>query len=71
MSQASVASPKVLETVGRHLGVPDRVLNVLVPEVVLQRPRVVAGVGELEAAGVAKHVWVDRELHLGTPRHAG
>jgi hypothetical protein len=27
--------PKVFEAVGRHFGVPDRVLNVLVPEVVL------------------------------------
>jgi len=30
------APPKVLEPVGRHVGVPDRVLDVLVPEVVLQ-----------------------------------
>src|SRR5262249_28786437 len=52
-SQASVASPKVLEPVGRHFGVSDRVLDVLVPEVVLQRPRVVAIVGELETAGVS------------------
>src|SRR5262245_46418647 len=29
-------APKILEAVGRHLGVPDRVLNVLVPEVLLQ-----------------------------------
>src|SRR5215468_2771693 len=57
--------PKVLETVGRHFGVSDGVLNVLVPEVVLQGPRVVAIVGELEPTGVAKHVWVDREWHLG------
>jgi hypothetical protein len=40
------------------------VLNVLVPEVMLQGPRVVAVVGQLEAAGVAKHVWVDREWHV-------
>ena len=33
--------------------VPDRVLNVLVPEVVLQGARVVAIVGQLESAGVA------------------
>jgi hypothetical protein len=32
------------------------VLNVLVPEVVLQGPRVVAIVGKLEPAGMAKHV---------------
>jgi hypothetical protein len=56
--------PKVLEAVGRHFGVPDRVLNVLVPEVVLQGPRVVAIVGELEPTSMAKHVRVDREWHV-------
>jgi hypothetical protein len=34
---------------------PHRVLNVPVPEIVLDRPRVVAVVGELVAAGVAQH----------------
>ena len=32
---------------------------------VLQGPRVVAIVGEFEPTGMAKHVWVDREWHLG------
>jgi len=41
------------------------VLNVLVPEVVLQGARVVAVIRELEPAGMAKHVRVDREWHLG------
>ena len=31
----------------------------------LQGPRVVAIIGELEPAGMAKHVRVDREWHLG------
>src|SRR5262249_39713489 len=57
--------PKVLEPVGRQFGVPDGVLNILMPEVVLQGPRVVAIVGELEPAGMAEHVGVDREWHLG------
>ena len=35
------------------------------PEVVLQGPRVVAIIGQLESAGVAKHVRVDGEWHLG------
>jgi hypothetical protein len=65
-SQASVASPKVFKAVRRHLGVPDRVLNVLVPEVVLQGPCVVPVVGEFEPTGMAKHVRVDRESHLGS-----
>ena len=61
----SSVAPKVLESVGRHFGVPDRVLDVLVPEVVLEGPRVVAVIRELEPTGMAKHVRVDREWHLG------
>jgi hypothetical protein len=57
--------PKVFEAVGRHLSVSHGVLNVLVPEVVLQGPRVVAIVSELEPTGMAKHVRVDREWHPG------
>jgi hypothetical protein len=57
--------PKVLEPVGRQFGVPDRVLDVLVSKVVLQGSRIVTIIGELEPTGVAKHVWVDREWHLG------
>jgi hypothetical protein len=41
------------------------VLDILVPEVVLEGPRVVTIVRELEPTGVSKHVWVDREWHLG------
>src|SRR5215510_6621454 len=59
----SSVSPKVLEPVRRHVGVPDRVLDVLVPEVVLQGPRVMAIVRELEPTGMAKLVRVDREWH--------
>src|SRR5262245_20803516 len=59
------APPKVLEPVGRHFGVAHRVLNVLVPEIVLQGPGVVAIIGELKTTGMAKHVRVDRERHLG------
>src|SRR5215475_1546588 len=60
----SSVPPKILEAVGRHFGVPERVLNVLVPEGVLQG-RVVTIIGQLEPAGMAKHVRVDREWHLG------
>jgi hypothetical protein len=41
------------------------VLDVLVAEVVLEGARVVAVIGELEPTGMAKHVRVDREWHLG------
>src|SRR5262249_6863420 len=64
-ASTTLIPPKVLEPVGRQFGVPDGVLNVLVPEVVLQGARVVTIVGEFEPAGMAKHVWVDREWHLG------
>jgi hypothetical protein len=64
-ASTTLIPPKILEPVGRHVGVSDRVLNVLVPEVMLQGPRVVAVVGQLEPTGMAKHVRVDREWHLG------
>jgi len=49
----SSVPPKLLESVGRHFGVSDGVLNVLVSKVALQGPGVVAIVGELEPTGVA------------------
>ena len=49
-----VNPPKVFEAVRRHFGVPDCVLNVFVPEVMLQRPRVVAIIGELKTTGMAQ-----------------
>src|SRR6516164_5660854 len=64
-ASTTLIPPKVLEAVGRHFGVPDRVLDVLVPEVMLQGPRVVAIVRELEPTGMAKHVRVDGEWQLG------
>jgi hypothetical protein len=40
------------------------VLDVLVPEIVLQSAGIVAVVGELEEASVTKHVRMDRKGHL-------
>jgi hypothetical protein len=40
-------------------------LDVLVAKVMLQRPGVVAIVGELIAAGVTQHVRMDAKWHLG------
>ena len=56
-SERSVA-PEIFEPVRRQLGVAHRVLDVLVAEVGLHRPRVCALVGELVAAGMAQHVRV-------------
>jgi hypothetical protein len=41
------------------------VLDILVPKPSLQRPRVVAGIGQGIAAAVPKHVRVNRQRHLG------
>ena len=64
----SSVPPKVFEPVGRHFGIPDRVLNVLVPEVLLQGPRVVAIICELEPAGTAEHVRVEHADTAVGPR---
>jgi hypothetical protein len=57
--------PQPLELNRRKLGVADRVPNVLVAEIGLDRPGIGAVVGQLEAAGVAQHVGVDLEAELG------
>jgi hypothetical protein len=59
-------SPEVLEPIRRQLGVAHRMLDVLVAEPSLQRPRVVTGVCQCIPAGVAQHVREDRKGHTGT-----
>jgi hypothetical protein len=54
----------------RQLGVPDRVLDVLVAEPCLQRPRIVPGIGQGVATGVPQHVREDGEGHAGAPAEA-
>jgi hypothetical protein len=56
-----------LEPLRRQRGIARRVLDIAVPKVGLDRPRIVAVVGELVAAGVAQHVGVrlDAEVGLG------
>src|SRR5262245_10371142 len=63
-------APEVFEPVRRQLGVPDRVLDVLVAEPCLQRPRIVPGIGQGVAAGVPQHVREDGEGHTGAPTEA-
>jgi hypothetical protein len=57
--------PEILEPVRRQFGVPDRVLNVLVAEIGLQRPRILAVVGQLVAARMPQHVRVSFEAEPG------
>jgi hypothetical protein len=47
------SAPEVFEAIGRHLGVADGVLDVLVAEVGLKGAGIVPLVGQGEAAGMA------------------
>src|SRR6202035_3207939 len=63
--------PKALEPICCKFGVPDGVLNVPVAEIVLEGAGVLPIVRQLEAAGVAQHVRVNREgqrARLADPR---
>ena len=54
--------PKVLEPIRRQLGVAHRVLDVFMPEIGLQRPRIMALFGQSEAASMAQHVRMRSEF---------
>jgi hypothetical protein len=56
-------SPEVLKSIRRKFCVTHRVLDIPMTEPSLQRPGVVAGVGQGIAAGVPEHVREDREGH--------
>src|SRR5947209_4911368 len=53
--------PNLVEPVGRHRRVNDRVADIPVPEKMLQAPRIEALIGERIAGGVPQHVRVDLE----------
>ena len=57
--------PKGGEALGAQLGIADGVLNILVPQVVLNRSGIVAVIGQLKARGVAEHGGMHREPELG------
>jgi len=57
--------PKVLKSRWRQLGVAHRVLDIFVPEVGLQRPRIMPPIGQGVTAGMAEHVRVHFERELG------
>jgi hypothetical protein len=75
MTCRSLFTPEILEPRRRQLGIAYRMLNIAVPKVSLQRPRIVSLVSQRVAAGVAQHVRVCLEPKLGhDPRpldHAG
>ncbi len=53
--------PESIEAARRELGISDCMLNVFVSQVMLDRPRIVTVIGELEPTGMAQHMWVDRK----------
>ena len=57
----SALPPHVLELRRRQFGTAHRVGDRLVPEPILNEPRVMASIGQREAAAVAQHVRVDAE----------
>ena len=58
-------APEIFEPICRQFGVAGGMLNVAVPQIMLDRPRVLAVVGQLVAGGVAQHVRMDGELDAG------
>jgi hypothetical protein len=55
------SAPEILEPGGRKLCVPNSVLDALVAEPILKRPRIVALIGESVPATVPEHVGMYRE----------
>jgi hypothetical protein len=58
VEQGALVAPKILEPLRRQLGVSNGVLDILVPEISLQRPCVVPFIRERVSAGVTEHVRV-------------
>ena len=57
-----LVAPEFLEPRRRKLGVPHGVLNVLVPEVALNRARVLARICQIEAGSMPEHVRMNVEF---------
>jgi hypothetical protein len=56
--------PEILESIRSHLGVSNRVHDIFVANIVLERSGVVPVVSELVARGVPEHVRVNRKGQL-------
>jgi hypothetical protein len=69
--RSRLVPPERFEPLRGHLRVPHGMLDVPVPEVVLEGARVLAVVGQLEAAGVPEHVRIHREADLRPDASAG
>jgi hypothetical protein len=64
-------APEILEPICRQFGVAGGMLNVAVPQIMLDRPRVLPVVGQLVAGGVAQHVgWTGNSMPASRPARA-
>ena len=61
--EIALIPPKVLESVGSKLCIPDGVLYVLVAQVVLDRSGIVTVIGQFIARTVAQHMRMDGETN--------
>ena len=57
----SLVAPEILEARRRQLSVSNRVLNVAVAEIILDRSCVMSIASQLEASGVAQHMRMSLE----------
>lgn len=57
--------PKILEPLRTQFRIAHHVHDVLVPEVLLGRARVLPVTGELESTGMTEHVRMNREGEFG------
>jgi hypothetical protein len=62
---ARLILPEIAEPARRQFGISNRVLNILVSEVLLNRAHVLAGIRQVEARCMAQHVRMYRELDTG------
>ncbi len=60
--------PKILEPLRAQLRVAYGVMDILVPQVVLDRPGIMPVIGQLETGGMPQHVRMHRKANLGDLR---
>jgi hypothetical protein len=68
----SLVLPEISEPLGRKFAIPNSMLDVLVTEIVLQRPSIDTLISQLEPSRMPQHVGMDWKRHFGgrpKPRH--
>src|SRR6476661_7748778 len=64
-SQTFLVPPEIAKPLGRKFAIPNRVLNALVAEIMLQRPSIHTLIGELEPSRMPQHVGMNWKRHFG------